>query len=171
MFRRCVPRSPESKGRPGHQHQNRGKVSGRRLQGGRPGSRREQAELLHECGCGPRATVCPGAISPLPAPSHGFCGRQSEFSPVLVSAVKRGFLPSSRAHPVRELSPMKTASLAKKEKILKSQQSVQTLHRPEHKRGPLTRYMILWFRFGVYTQNDSRVSKRYLFVHDSIIHK
>lgn len=138
---------------------------------GREASRREQAELLHECGCRPRATVCPAAISSLPVPSQGFCGRQSEFSPVLVSAVERGFLPSSRAHPVRELSPMKTASLAKREKFLKSQQSVQTLHRPEHKRGSLTRYMILWFRFGVYTQNESRVSKRYLFVHDSIIHK
>lgn len=130
-----------------------------------------RAELLHECGCGPRATVCPGAISSLPAPSQGFCGRQSEFSPVLVSAVERGFLLSSKFHPVRELSPMKTASLAKKEKFFKSQQSVQTLHRPEHKRGSLTRYMILWFHFGVYTQNESRVSKRYLFVHDSIIHK
>ena len=117
VFRRCVPRSPESKGRLGHQHQNWGKVKGRRLQGGRPGSRREQGWALQECGHGPGATVCPGTVSPLPAPRQGFCGRHSEFSPVLVSAVERGFLPLSRAHPVREVSPMKTASLAKREKF------------------------------------------------------
>ena len=84
--------------------------------------------------------MCPGTVSPLPAPRQGFCGRHSEFPPVLVSAVERGFLPLSRAHPVREVSPMKTASLAKREKFKTSQQSVQTLHRPEHERGSLTRY-------------------------------
>ena len=84
--------------------------------------------------------MCPGTISPLPAPRQGFCGRQSEFSPVLVYSVERGFLPLSRAHPVREVSPMKTASLAKREKFKTSQQSVQTLHRPEHEIGSLTRY-------------------------------